>query len=83
MRAIITLNKQLCLFSRQKPVHKISQSALNDLLLDVSTMISDHAKYVENQVRHYLQGSSSSSSTLVIKQSWWTYNSLSSTQELS
>lgn len=46
---------------KAKHIHKISQSALNDLLFDVSTMISDRVQYVENKVRPHLQGSSSSS----------------------
>ena len=49
---------------KAKHIHKISQSALNDLLFDVSTMISDRAQYVENKVRHHLQGGASSSGIL-------------------
>ena len=39
---------------KAKHVHKISQSALNDLLVDVSTMISDRVQYVEKKVRPHL-----------------------------
>ena len=46
---------------KAKHVHKISQSALNDLLLDVSAMISDRVQFVKNQVHPHLQGPSSSS----------------------
>lgn len=51
--------EQVALFVlKAEHVHKISQSALNDLL---STMISDRIHYVENKVHQDLQGSSSSS----------------------
>ena len=43
---------------KAKHVHKVSQVALNDLLSDVSTMISDRVKYVESKVRHNFHGSS-------------------------
>ena len=43
---------------KAKHVHKISQAALNDLLFDVSTMISDRVKYVENKVCGHFQSGS-------------------------
>lgn len=49
---------------KAKHVHNISQSALNNLLFDVSTMISDRVRYIENKVHHQLSDSSSSTSAL-------------------
>ena len=44
---------------KAKHVHKVSQAALNELLSDVSMMISDRVHYVESKVRHHLQEFSS------------------------
>lgn len=57
-------SEQAALFVlKAKHVHKISQSALDDLLFDVSTMISDRVHYVENKVCQHLQGPCNSSSS--------------------
>ena len=45
---------------KARHIHKISQTAMNDLLSDVSEMIEDRVKYLEKRVCQSLQCSSSS-----------------------